>query len=94
MILKVFSVRDDKAALFMSPFFFSAVGQAVRAFSDLVNDASSMVGRHPEDFGLFEIGAFDDNSGKLESLPAPKLLGRASDFKTPAAEVKPLRLGA
>lgn len=63
----MYSIFDSKAAAFMQPFFSSANGMAVRAFSDLVQDAGHPVGKHPEDYSLFCVGGFDDVNGTVES---------------------------
>lgn len=81
MVLKVFSVLDTKGDVFLPPFFFSAVGQAVRAFSDLANDANTVVSRHPGDYRLTCIGEFDDQTGRLRSYDQVQQLGYASDYK-------------
>lgn len=80
MITKVFSVYDTKALAHGLPFFSPTVGAAIRMFSDLANDKQSTVARHPTDFILMEIGSFDDQNAKLESVPVPKNLGLASDY--------------
>lgn len=77
--LKVFSILDTKADVFHTPFFFPATGQAVRAFKDLANDSSNMIGKHPGDFKLMHIGIFDDSNGSWESVK-PVSLGFAEDF--------------
>lgn len=85
MILKVYSVYDTKAHLWMQPFFLAAHGQAVRAFSDEANSPQSQLGRHPNDFILFCIGEFDDNSAVLAPTIPPLQLGVAADFVAPKA---------
>lgn len=80
MLTKVFSVYDSKSLSYGVPFFMPSVGAAVRAFSDLSNDQSSIVCKHPSDFILFHIGDFDDNKGILSSLVPPTQLGVGSDF--------------
>ncbi len=65
MIVSLFSVFDKKAEAFMSPFTFAATGQAVRAFSDTVNDGKSGFYRHPEDYDLYALGTFDECSGEF-----------------------------
>lgn len=82
MIQKVFGVRDGKAVAFLQPFFSSANGSAIRAFSDAVNDGKSPISTHPEDYVLYELGSFDDNSGELIPLSPIKLLGAGMDFAT------------
>lgn len=80
MILKVFAIRDDKAAVFDRPFFLSTTGQAVRAFADACNGENQLFSKHPEDFGLFELGTYEDSSGKITVLEVPALVGRGTDY--------------
>ena len=79
MELKIFSVFDVKAGAYAVPFFMSNKPMAIRAFSDNARSEDSIVCRNPEDFTLFEIGSFDDQSGKLETYENPIYLLRASD---------------
>lgn len=85
MIQKVFGVRDAKALAFLQPFFSVSVGAAIRAFSDAVNeDVKSPLGKHPEDYVLYELASFDDNTGEFVCTNPIKMLGCGSDFKNPA----------
>lgn len=89
MKMKMFSVYDIKAEAFMVPWFMPAQGQAVRAFSDLVQDKNSMVGKHPGDYKLVLIGEFDDGNG--EFVPGGLIsLGFGTDY-VPKAEVMSLK---
>lgn len=81
MKLLAFSIFDEKGGLFSNPFFMAHKGLAIRAFYDLVCDNNTTVSKHPEDFKLYCIGEFDDNSGGLMSLPQPDFLQNATDFK-------------
>ncbi|WNK14367.1 MAG: nonstructural protein [Microvirus sp.] len=79
MRLKMFAVFDNKADLYLTPFFMPANGQAVRAFSDLANDVATIVGRHPDDYKLVFVGELDDATA--EFYPAGLVsLGFGSDF--------------
>lgn len=82
MILKVFSIFDEKAAVYGQPFFMPHNGQALRAFSDLVSDEKSSVNKHPEDYKLYVIASYDDCSGGFVSLPQPEFLANATDYLT------------
>ena len=62
MILNVYSVFDKKLGNYATPFFMKNHGLAVRAFGDLVTDPSTTVSRHPEDYSLYCLGAFDADS--------------------------------
>lgn len=80
MKLKAFAIFDVKSDSFHTPFFFPATGQAVRAFTDLVADKSTLVARHPSDYKLVQIGEYDDSRGYLSALESHISLGFASDF--------------
>lgn len=66
MKTNAYSIRDVKADVFHAPFFLPTDGAATRAFSDVANDLTTQIGRHPADFTLFHIGSFDDATGYLE----------------------------
>lgn len=62
----MFGIRDAKADCFIgNPIFVRARGQAVRAFADQVNESSTDWGKYPADFSLFELGEFDEVTGKV-----------------------------
>ncbi len=83
MIHKAFTIFDSKTELFGKPFFCTTSGEAVRTFSDAVNDQQGPFFRHAEDYVLFEIGTYDDAVGVLDSN-LPVNLGNASTFKIEA----------
>lgn len=66
MQLAMFSIYDDKAKAYISPFFLPSVAVAIRAFGDAVNDPATAFYKHPADYTLFCIGSFDDATGKVE----------------------------
>lgn len=81
MKLKIFGVFDTKAGAFLSPpMFFGATGQAVRYFSDGVNEPGTAVNRHPGDYRLFQLGEYDDQDGSLIPLEKPVPLGFGTEF--------------
>lgn len=79
MKVKVFTVFDMKMQFFAQPFFEQQEASAIRSFSDAVNDANpkNMWYLHPEDFQLYCIGTFDNETGVLESQ-LPQVLVNAS----------------
>ncbi len=76
----MFVIYDSKANAFMTPWFLTTQALAVRAFSDLANDPESNVSRHPDDYTLFTIGTFNDQTAKIH-WEEPKTLGNAIQFK-------------
>lgn len=75
----VVSVFDAATELYGRPVFVSAVGVAVRSFGDEVNRGEGDVGKHPEDFSLFQLGEFDDATGHFSGRVM--LLARAENLK-------------
>lgn len=80
MVLKIYAVFDVKASNYGQPFFMTQHGLAVRAFSDLAQDDKASVSKHPEDYKLYCLGEYDDNSGKFVSLSVPEFINNATDF--------------
>lgn len=81
MRFEAVAIRDSKSELFTTPMFFPTKGQAIRAFSDAVNDPGTAFYKHPEDYSLYSVGAFDDSEGVLVPLalgPLVLMLGAAA----------------
>jgi hypothetical protein len=78
--MKIFSLLDSKLESYGQPFFFQHPGQAVRFLQDLVRDGKNQVSQHPEDFRLFQLGAYDPTVGRFENLPVPIFLADAISF--------------
>lgn len=65
MKLQIFSAYDAKACTFGNPWYDQTDGAAIRNFADAVNDNSNpnnLWAKHPEDFSLFHLGEFDNNT--------------------------------
>lgn len=81
MILKAFSVYDQKAKVFHKPFFNATHGEAERNFQTAVNDDKTQFYMYPEDFDLYYIGEYDDNKGVFTSLKSPDHVCKAVSVK-------------
>jgi hypothetical protein len=74
MIHKVFSVHDSKVKCFLQPFMMPNEQTAVRAMMDCVRDKGHAFNKHPEDYNLFYLGEFDEETGLYETVaPEAKL---------------------
>lgn len=80
MKLKIFTIYDQKAKAYITPFFLPEEGMAIRTFSDCVNDKDHQFGKHPQDYTLFNIGAFADNTAQIHMNDAPITLGNGVEF--------------
>lgn len=83
MIQIICAVKDRAADAFGRPLFVPSVGLAIRSFSDEVNrsDSENQMFNHSDDFDLYEIGSFDDNTGIIECHQQPKLLSLGKSVK-------------
>lgn len=74
MQLYLFSVYDKAVKAFMQPFFSRSRGEAIRSFTDAVNDEKSNFRRHSMDFVLYALGEFDDNSGLFKTAEPDRVV--------------------
>lgn len=81
-MLKIFTVYDSKAEAFIQPFYAQATGAAIRSFEAACNEEGHDFARYSGDYTLYELGQFDQNTGKINLLPAMLNLGLAATFKT------------
>jgi len=63
----VCAVFDSAINSYGQPFFVPHVGSALRSFVDEVNRKApdNQLSGHPEDFALFHLADFDDETGKF-----------------------------
>lgn len=85
MLVKMFSVYDSKAETWLSPFGLGNPKEAIRAFMTEANDPASMIGRHPADYTLFQVGTFDTTSGQIVGMVTPTNLGQAASYVRPVS---------
>ena len=80
MIHVMFSVYDSKSESYQPPQAYPTAGMAIRSFAAGANDKASAFGRWPRDFTLFEVGTYDDSSGKMIPHETPLSRGVAIEF--------------
>lgn len=76
-MLKIYSIMDDKAQVFNTPFFAVNDMVATRSFCDLCNDTRSTVSQHLGDYHLYALGEFDDDKGLLKPYDIPTFVCHA-----------------
>lgn len=84
MKMLAFSIYDDKAQVYSRPFYAITIGEAIRTFTDAVNQKDSPYNRHPDDYTLYSVGSFDDALGELENTMNNNLGGADSYLERPA----------
>lgn len=68
------SVLDLKAEFFGKPFAARTPGEAIRIFTDGINDNQTTLHQHPEDFALYHLADYDDQTGIVTRIEPPLLL--------------------
>lgn len=84
MNMNMYSVRDVKTDTYSFPFQAPTNSAAIRSFGDLVGDEGNLVHRHPEDYSLYYVGAFDNVTGLPEYDAPPSFLENATSFANAA----------
>ena len=75
MITMVFSIYDNKASAFASPFLQANEEMALRGIRTVISSQpEQMMSQYPEDFELYYLGTFDDQSGEFVGQ-TPKSIG-------------------
>lgn len=81
MKLVAVAIRDSAVDAFMRPFFVPTTAFAVRSLSQELKNAESPMAVSPQDYALFELGSFDEETGRFENLDSPKQVIRVQDLK-------------
>ena len=89
---KIYAIYDSKAEAFMQPFFSGTAGLALRTFADAANSPDTVIAKYPSDFELFELGVFDDQTGKFEIYEHRKPLGFAIEYVNKAEQSAQVRV--
>lgn len=73
MKLHVMVTYDKKAQAYQQPFFVTVPAIGTRSFANAVNQSGHVMNVNPEDFTLFLLGTFDDETGffQLTANPIP-----------------------
>lgn len=79
-MLKICTVYDSKAEAYFTPMFFKNRAEAVRSFTEAAMDKATMLGKYPADFTMFELGTYDELTGKFVINSTPTSIGCALEF--------------
>ena len=82
MKLNAYAIYDLVAQNFNRPYFLKTDAQATRSFSDEVNRPSedNSLYKHPNDYQLFRLGEFDDDTGLIVPETHPVMVVSAASL--------------
>lgn len=75
MKLEVFSIFDRSVNAYMAPFYCRSKGEALRSFTDVVNDKQRSIGKYATDYSLMCHGEYDDSSGTFVCHDPVRMIG-------------------
>ncbi len=74
MIKKMYSLYDVKSEFYGAPVLFHGDEDAKRGFQGIFQNPGSMFATYPEDYRIFCIGSFNDNSGEVVAEQPTRLV--------------------
>lgn len=78
--LVICTILDSKAEAYLPPFTMRSDAEAIRAFGDSVEKGGTPLADHPEDFFLYAVGTFNQETGEI--VPCDRRsLACGMDFK-------------
>lgn len=80
MILRIFAIYDKALAAYGQLMTYTAKGQATRQFTDEVNRKDSELNKHPEDYALYFLGDYNNETGEVH-IAKPTCVAQALDVK-------------
>lgn len=80
MITQLYVVFDSKAQIYNKPFHFHNHTVAVRAARDLLSEDNE-ISRHPEDFAMFHIGEYNDETAHIKITDRQDCIVRFHELK-------------
>ena len=83
--LNVFSIRDEALKAFNNPVYMPTIDTARRSFGDAVVKDENFR-NHPNDYSLFHLGTYDDETARFEQFDIPVRIAVASDYVKPIME--------
>ena len=87
MIYKLTATKDRAIDAFQPVVTVRAEGEAIRAFQDALNEPKNgNMYNHPDDYDLYVLGDFDDQTGIIHPEPAPRKIADGKQLKTRLGE--------
>lgn len=77
----IFSVYDKKAAVFSTPFVSHGNATATRDFRSALNDPNSQICKFSDDYDLYLVGTWDEDSGSIVAENVPVFIVSGSSLK-------------
>lgn len=81
MRFSIYSVYDVKACAYARPLYLRSKEELYAAIYETAKEKSSGFYKHPEDYTVFELGTFDEETAKIEFV-GPMSVGSVLEIRT------------
>lgn len=85
--MMMFSLFDSVAGYWLPPTHAQSRASMIRCASDAVNSGDGNISNHPQDFGLYYVGEFNDSTGELIPAEKPELIINLGELKSEVPDV-------
>jgi hypothetical protein len=81
----IYALKDTAVQAFNTPMFMRSQGEMLRALQDEVNTdkTKSALAAHPEDYELYRLGEYNEDTGAITPEQPAVLIARAKDLLIP-----------
>lgn len=86
--MNIFTIFDNKALAYLQPFFSRNIATAIREITAVMSNPDHNFSTHCEDYSLFHIGDYDENTGKINAI-APVHIVNLNELQSIPKVVKP-----
>lgn len=90
-ILKMYSIYDRKSKIHHPPNYCHNTAHAMRVFTSIFSQVEQVFNAYPEDFQIFEIGEWNDETGMVTSLDKAHLICSGTDLMPLIPKTDPLQ---
>lgn len=80
MKISLLSVYDKQIQAYGAIFTARTIGEAIRGLTDHVADKTTEIAKHPEDYQLFKLGEWDNETGKIYPTETPMMIISAEEL--------------
>jgi len=79
--MNIYTLKDEKRDTFHQPFFLADETTAYRAIINLKNDPNSELKLFPDQFTLYHLGTYDEETGTIKPSRKPLSNCKEIDFQ-------------
>lgn len=79
MITKIYTIYDSKARVYNKPFFVLNDDVCLRSVLQM-KGGDTDIATNPEDFSVWYLGTYDDNTAQLDLCGTPKVIAKVHEL--------------